>query len=645
MLKRKFYQSIIFKINVIIIAFMVIILFAMMLLEFMKWGQFYEQTLQDHKHLYAQHFQERLASFFLKVETTALVSGQSKSRQELLKILTNALPPQDISWGLALMPDGTNDSEEPLFFEQIRANGKRPNMERLKLLVAAHPKQIHFDLDQGIAVRCCGSGAGGNRLLVWLQVREILEKYQPRPGFCYGVRVNGKNVLSPSCLQKDGFDLDGERGVVYHHDSWGGRQYTMKLGLDPRAFAQDPDLLLLARINYWNEFSRSFVLSAIVILGIGFISTLVFHLLLKKMLASLTRLRATFREIASGKGDLTRKLHIEKLDEVGELSLDFNKFLGNIRSMVKVSMSTIHQLAASSEELSASAQSFSENSQEQVDRIQNIASSLDRINVVSVDVAKSANDQFLKYLSLTASMDDFSLNVQRMNKAVEETILLFLHISEKMGSSERSLDAMYQNMASIRESASQMAQIVQIINDISDRINLLSLNAAIEAARAGDSGRGFAVVADEISKLADQTATSTKEITKLIQISDREVQGGLHNVDGSVQVMKGLIFSVNEVSSKNKEISHLMKEQVELNDRITQFAEVEVSEGMDKVTNVIGTQKKLLDDITSELNGVLEINNVIASGSEELAAGSQELASAVEILNEHFGNFKIDKKE
>ena len=93
-----------------------------------------------------------------------------------------------------------------------------------------------------------------------------------------------------------------------------------------------------------------------------------------------------------------------------------------------------------------------------------------------------------------------------------------------------------------------MQNIVGIINDISDKINLLSLNAAIEAARAGDAGRGFAVVADEISKLADQTAHSIKEISDLIQENETEISRGTENVRASVEMISQIISGVNVIS-------------------------------------------------------------------------------------------------
>jgi methyl-accepting chemotaxis protein len=103
-------------------------------------------------------------------------------------------------------------------------------------------------------------------------------------------------------------------------------------------------------------------------------------------------------------------------------------------------------------------------------------------------------------------------------------------------------------MKKIGASSGEMTGIVEIINSISDQINLLSLNAAIEAARAGDAGRGFAVVADAISKLADQTATSIKDIDGLIRANTEEIERGISNARTTIETISGIIEGVESIN-------------------------------------------------------------------------------------------------
>ena len=127
---------------------------------------------------------------------------------------------------------------------------------------------------------------------------------------------------------------------------------------------------------------------------------------------------------------------------------------------------------------------------------------------------------------------------------IRETAEVSTQISLKAREGEQSMTGMNSAMTRIIQSSEEMTGIVKIINDISERINLLSLNAAIEAARAGDAGRGFAVVADEISKLADQTASSIKSIDTLIRTNESEIGKGNQNVGAAVEKINYIISDI-----------------------------------------------------------------------------------------------------
>ena len=183
---------------------------------------------------------------------------------------------------------------------------------------------------------------------------------------------------------------------------------------------------------------------------------------------------------------------------------------------------------------------------------------------------------------------------------------------------------MNQSMSKIGESSKEMSNIVDIINSISDQINLLSLNAAIEAARAGDAGRGFAVVADEISKLADQTATSISDINRLIKANDDEIQKGLRSVSDTVENTSIIIKGVASIRDMISAVYDIMKKQLDTSRSVTATAD-EVKESASEIRTATEEQKTAVVEIVKSISIINELTQANA-GAEEMSANAEELA-------------------
>ncbi len=344
--------------------------------------------------------------------------------------------------------------------------------------------------------------------------------------------------------------------------------------------------------------------------------------------------------ITYGVALLITKLSRDALNEVKQESEKSRGRYLAIKDLLESVTMVSHDLASTAEEMSSATATFSDNAQGQAASTEEITSAMEEVHATMDLQAGNVEEQFRSLEVLIEKIEALSNSVVKMREMVEESMRISEETSRQSGEGQKTLDLMNQAMGAINERSQQMSMVVDVINSISDQISLLSLNAAIEAARAGDAGRGFAVVADEISKLAIQTGDSLKEISHLISSTEQEVGRGLMNVEGTVEVMRNTIKNVDAISKWMKGIHEIMREQVELN-RIVHEQSQSVREKSEEINLSTGEQQTAIAEVSRSIAFINEATQSIAGASEELTGTSRNLAGSAETLISKIGSVEI----
>lgn len=339
-------------------------------------------------------------------------------------------------------------------------------------------------------------------------------------------------------------------------------------------------------------------------------------------------------------GDLTKSAVVTSNDEIGRISQRLKTFIDELRSTIGNIQNISNEVATSAEEMSGTSVSFADNAQSQAASAEQVTATVEEVSAGVENVAGNALSQFDRLSSFIKQMQHLSESINEMGQRLQEALNISRDIATTAKFGEESLNNMTSSMGRIIESSNEMTNIVDMINGISEQINLLSLNAAIEAARAGDAGRGFAVVADEISKLADQTASSIKEIDKFIRSNTDEINRGKENINSTIKTISAIIKGVNDIGDMMNVLSDFMKKQLDTNAVVNRDA-LEMRNRSNEMKGSTEEQKTAVAEIVKSVSSINELTQANAAGAEEIAGTSESISSMAENLKRAVGFFRL----
>ncbi|BFT74849.1 methyl-accepting chemotaxis protein [Paenibacillus sp. P36] len=335
-------------------------------------------------------------------------------------------------------------------------------------------------------------------------------------------------------------------------------------------------------------------------------------------------------EKAAG-GDLSVKGDYPYEDEVGKLTGSFNVMTGSLRSLVSQIADNALTLSASSEELLASSEQSSQAAKQVASSSQQLSEDFEK----QFAGVNQANEAVQQMLTSTKLIDESAQEVARLvgqaTAAAQNGKRSVVSIAGQMGEISEAVQEVNGVIEALGKNAHKIGEIVNVINEISTQTNLLSLNAAIEAARAGEAGRGFAVVAGEVRKLAEQSASSARNITHLVSTIQRQINHAVSSMqDGAGKVQAGLTISgeaqesfihietsVDEVNAKVESVNQNIHQLVDANVRIEQV--------MGIVSSVSETGISVSQETSAASQQQMSTTEEIENSAKSLAGLAEEL--------------------
>ncbi|MDR1803418.1 MAG: methyl-accepting chemotaxis protein [Treponema sp.] len=389
-------------------------------------------------------------------------------------------------------------------------------------------------------------------------------------------------------------------------------------------------------------------IAVVIFLGVIAVASVVAIFLSRSFTKPIVKVTHTLKDISEGEGDLTKQLVVSSKDEIGDMSLYFNKTIGNIRNLVGVIKYKIHALTNTGHELTV-------NMSKTTAAVDNIAANFEEIKTLdakqqeeSAEVNKALEKIKASIAQQNELIDEQAERVNTSSTAIEEMTANIHSVSQTLVENSKNVDALTeaselgktavqavaQEIQEIAKDSEGLLEINMVMNKIASQANLLSMNAAIEAAHAGESGRGFAVVADEIRKLAESSGQQSKTTSAMLKKVKASIDNIRKSSDEVLERFGAIDTSVKTVSEHELNIRRAMGEQEaggkQILDAIGRLKEITVS-----VQNGSEDMSNTSSDLFRQTGEFIKISNEAITGMSDIVTGAlREIQTAVTHVSE-----------
>ena len=352
-------------------------------------------------------------------------------------------------------------------------------------------------------------------------------------------------------------------------------------------------------------------LSIAAILGSLALGLLLAWWIIRSITGPMNQMRVTITEVEKS-GDFTRRVPVSAQDEVGQTAQAFNNLMAELQQALGQVLGSVGQVSDSAQSLSGSSQQVATSSTHQSEATSSMAAAVEEMTVSINHVSDSARE------ALEISQKTGQLSSQG-GGIIHDTVREMTQIAETVRLTAQTIEELGQH-------SNQISSIVQVIKDVADQTNLLALNAAIEAARAGEQGRGFAVVADEVRKLAERTTKATEEITRMIATIQDSAQAAVSTmgeavtqVGGGVALAQQAGDAINQIKDGAEQVVHVVND----------------------ISSALTEQSAASNDIASQVETVAQMTEENSAAAAETASAANHLGDLANTMQAAVSRFKI----
>ncbi|EKO3535455.1 methyl-accepting chemotaxis protein [Vibrio fluvialis] len=511
------------------------------------------------------------------------------------------------------------DPRERGWYKEAKAAGKPTTTEPY---VSVTMQTLVVTLTEPVRVNGQFIGVAASNLALNKLIEDVLAIEVPGKGYAILVNQKGKIVahpnkdliLKPTQDIASGLSIAALQGAANDH-----HLLPMSIdGKDKLLMAQSIDntdwmlVMVMDKAVLEQPLNQMLMIQTLIGLVILLVMALATSWFVARQLNELSNIAAALGDIAEGDGDLTRRLTVKSDDEVGMLADKFNKFVDRLHVMVKNVRDVSVALNEGANHAARAAGQRSERIRTQQDEITMVATAVTEMASATAEIAGNADN-----------------TAKNANQSVE----LGAQGYQQMQQSKHSIDQLAQELTGavniigeLEEHANEISTILSTIRAIAEQTNLLALNAAIEAARAGEQGRGFAVVADEVRVLSQRTHASTEEIQTKIAGLQKVTSNAVSAMTESHKLVETSVSDVNQTGESLQAIS----EAIQL-----------ISDMATQIASAAEEQSLVTADINGNTESVREVSDALASDAQDAVQQAKELHNLAQELDQEISRFRL----